>query len=318
VKPAQSTTGILTLSHGAGRCDLIPALGGSIAAWTVDGQEMMRSADAPSIAANDPFGMASFPLVPYSNRIGEGSFEWDGERFALARNFPPEPHAIHGVGFQRPWRVRARTADSATLAMSHRPGASWPFAFEAQQRIALGDGTLAIEMDVVNLADRAVPLAFGHHPYFPGGGAFLKFRAQSVWLVGDDGLPSLKVVPFGKFDYSSAMPVARGDIDHCFVGWDRMAGIFWPDRPLALEVTASEALSCAVVCIRSDIDGFCFEPVPHLNDAVNRRGGDYGMPVIAPGKSVTAGIRFRAVKREEAPGQFSGWRADRPNPGAPG
>jgi aldose 1-epimerase len=296
----QSTTDILTLSYGTDRCELIPALGGSIAAWTVDGQGMMRSASALSIAANDPFGMASFPLVPYSNRIGDGSFEWDGERFALARNFPPEPHSIHGVGFQRRWQVHARAADSVTLALNHRPGASWPFAFEARQRITLSDGTLAIEMSAVNIADRAVPLAFGHHPYFPRGGAFLKFRAQGVWLVGDDGLPSLRVVPFDKFDYSNAMSVARGDIDHCFVGWDRKAEIFWRDRSLALEITASDRLPCAVVCIRSDIDGFCFEPVPHFNDAVNRREGDYGMPVIAPGKSFTASICFRAVRRERA------------------
>ena len=181
---------ILTLSSGADRCDLIPALGGSIASWTVNGQGMMRSASAFSIATNDPFGMASFPLVPYSNRIGDGSFEWSGKRYALARNFPPEPHAIHGVGFEQPWRVAARDADSASLVLHHRPGASWPFAFEAQQRIKLGDGSLAIEMMARNLADRAAPLAFGHHPYFPRGGALLKFRARGVWLVGDDGLPS--------------------------------------------------------------------------------------------------------------------------------
>jgi aldose 1-epimerase len=67
-----------------------------------------------------------------------------------------------------------------------------------------------------------------------------------------------------------------------------------------LEITASEALPCVVLCIRSDIGGFCFEPVPHVNDALNRRGRDYAMPVIAPGKSFTASIVFRAVNRERA------------------
>lgn len=289
---------IVTLSHGTDRCDVVPALGGSIAAWTANGQGMMRPASALGIAAGDPFAMASFPLVPYSNRIGDGSFEWDGKRIALARNFSPESHAIHGVGFDRPWQLRTRAADSVTIVLNHRPGASWPFAFEAQQRITLGEGWLAIEMSAVNLAERAVPLAFGHHPYFPRAGALLKFRAQGVWLNGEDGLPSLLMKPFDKFDYSNAMSVTRGDIDHCFVGWDRKAEVHWSDRPLALEITASEGLPCAVVCIRSDIDGFCFEPVPHMNDAVNRRGDGHGMPVIAPGESFSASIRFRAVRRQ--------------------
>jgi aldose 1-epimerase len=292
-----STAGLVTLSHGADRCDIIPVLGGSIADWTVNGQQMLRSASAASIAAEDPFGMASFPLVPYSNRIGSGSFEWDGKRFALTRNFPPEPHAIHGVGFERPWQVRSLRANSASLVLNHRPQAAWPFAFEAHQLITLSDAALTIEMSAANLSDRPVPLSFGHHPYLPFDGAVLKFKAQGVWLIGDDGLPSLRVAPFDKFDYSNAMSVMRGDIDHCYVGWDRRAEIYWPDRPLVLEITASDTLPCAVVCIRRDVRDFCFEPVPHRNDGLNMRDREYGMPVIAPGKSFSATIRFRAVKR---------------------
>ena len=296
----KSVGGILTLTHGANRCDLLPAIGGSIAAWMVHGEEMMRSASAASIAAQDPFGMASFPLVPYSNRIGDGSFEWDGKRFALARNFYPEPHAIHGVGFERPWLVRAHAADSATLVLNHLPCASWPFAFEAQQRITLGEHSLTIEMSALNLAERAAPLAFGHHPYFRREGACLKFRAQDVWLTGDDALPSLRVKPFGKFDYADGMSVTRGDIDHCFTGWDGEAEISWPDRHLGLQIEASGTLRCAVVYIRSDVDGFCFEPVPHINNAANRPDRDHAMPVIAPGQCFTASIRFRALARTSA------------------
>ena len=294
----KSTTDILTLTHGGSRCDLIPALGGSIAGWTVGGEAILRPAGARAIAAHDPFGMASFPLVPYSNRIGNGRFEWGGKEFAVARNFAPEPNSIHGVGFERPWQIAARAADSVTLTLNHRPGASWPFAFEAQQRISLGEDSLAIEMRAVNLAEQPVPLAFGHHPYFPRAGASLRFRAQGVWLVGNDGLPSLLVKPFDKFDYSTAMPVTRGDIDHCFAGWDGKAEILWPDRHLAVEISASDSLPCAVVYIAGELDLFCFEPVPHINDALNRRGREHVMPVIAPGESFTAGIRFRAVKRE--------------------
>jgi aldose 1-epimerase len=54
------------------------------------------------------------------------------------------------------------------------------------------------------------------------------------------------------------------------------------------------------VCIRGDIDGFCFEPVPHVNNAINRRDPDHGMPVIAPGKSFSSSIFFRAVGRAGA------------------
>ncbi len=288
---------VLTLVHGADHCELLPQVGGSIGGWTVQGQQMLRAASAASIAARDPFGTGSFPLVPYSNRIGNGEFEWNGKIITLARNFPPEPHSIHGVGFQRPWQVEARTADSAVLALLHQPDTGWPWPFEAHQRITIADGVLTLHLSATNLAPHPAPLAFGHHPYFPQKGAYLAFRAQGVWLAGDDGLPSERVTPYGKLDYCQETPVERGEVDNCFTGWSGPAYISWPEKSLALEIKHSREISSAVVFIGSGRDAFCFEPVPHINDALNLRGQEPAMPVIAPGETFRASIRFRAVAR---------------------
>jgi aldose 1-epimerase len=293
--PATET---LTLTRGAARCDILPQAGGSIGTWSVSGQEMLRTASASGIAARDPYSTAGFPLVPYSNRIGQGSFEWRGKAVTLARNFPPEPHAIHGVGFERPWQVQAaRSGDSALLSLKHRPDAGWPWAFDARQRITLTDDLLILEFEAVNLESQAVPLAFGHHPYFPRDGACLTFHAQGVWLSGDDGLPCELTTPAGRFDFSHGAAVDNADIDHCFTGWNGVAIIAWPDKAQALGITASRELSNAVVYIRRELDAFCFEPVAHINDALNRRDPESAMPVIAPGESFEASIRFRAIRR---------------------
>ena len=287
----------LTLVHGADRCDILAHIGGSIGAWTVAGQPMLRSASAASIAARDPFGMASFPLVPYSNRIGNARFEWDRKLFALTPNFAPEPHAIHGVGFEQPWVCSARTADSALLTLLHQPDSGWPWAFEARQRITIAERELTLDLTAINRAPRPVPLAFGHHPYFPQSGAYLTFRARGVWMVGSDGLPSERVKPCGNFDFSQPTPVERGEVDHCFTGWTGPARIVWPGKPLALEVSGSWTLPSAVVCIRNGADGFCFEPVPHINNALNLPDREPAMPIIPPGKAFGASVRFRAVMR---------------------
>src|SRR5258708_3581235 len=88
----------MILEQGASRCEILPQLGGSIASWCLHGQPLLRTASAASLAAADPLGMASFPLVPYSNRIANASFMWEGSAVTLRRNFLPEVHAIHGVG----------------------------------------------------------------------------------------------------------------------------------------------------------------------------------------------------------------------------
>jgi aldose 1-epimerase len=292
--PATET---LTLIHGAARCDILPQVGGSIGTWSVNGQEMLRTASEAGIAARNPYATAGFPLVPYSNRIGQGSFEWRGKLVALARNFPPEPHAIHGVGFERPWQVRTRSSNSALLCLAHRPDAAWPWAFEARQRITLSDDMLILEFEAVNLESQAVPLAFGHHPYFPRSGARLTFHAQGVWMVGDDGLPRELAQPAGKYDFSKGTAVENADIDHCFTGWNGVAIVAWPHKTQALAISGSRELSSAVVYIRRGLDAFCFEPVAHINNALNRADRESSMPVIAPGESFESSIRFRAIRR---------------------
>ncbi|HEX3506174.1 MAG TPA: hypothetical protein VHU22_22555, partial [Xanthobacteraceae bacterium] len=118
-----------------------------------------------------------------------------------------------------------------------------------------------------------------------------------MWLVGDDGLPSAFVKPAGTFDFSRGLSVEHADIDHCFTGWNGVAIIAWQDKTQALGITASRELCNAVVYVRRELDAFCFEPVAHINNALNRRDPDSGMPVAAPGESFEASIRFRAIRR---------------------
>ena len=287
----------LTLTQGASKCDLLPRLGGSIAAWSVRGQEMLRPTNGADIAARDSFATAGFPLVPFSNRVNAGRFEWNDRVFSLAANFPPEPHAIHGVGFERPWQVQTRSENSALLELRHRPDSGWPWSFAARQRITLSDDALTLDLSATNLEGFPVPLSIGHHPYFPRAGARLTFYAEGVWLSGDDGLPSEPVAPSGKFDFSKGAPVERADIDHCYSGWGRAAYVVWQDKPHALEISASPELTYAVVYADAGLDEFCFEPVAHMNNALNRRETELFMPVVAPGESFAASIRFRAVQR---------------------
>jgi aldose 1-epimerase len=285
---------VLSLNHGENRCELLPTLGGSIASWGLGGQQLLRAASEPAIRRDGAFGTGSFPLVPYSNRIASGHFAWQGHSYVLARNFYPEPHAIHGVGFEQPWTIESSDACSALLSLTYRGGSAWPFPFEAEQRYVLDEDSLTIEMRATNRADEPVPLAFGHHPYFPRQGANLRFSAERVWMNGEDALPTLCMKPFARYDFSGGAPLTRGDVDHCYTGWDGRASISWEGRPFALDIRASSNLGSAVIYINSQLDGFCFEPVPHLNDAINR-ATPFDMPVVDPGERFESSIVLRTL-----------------------
>jgi aldose 1-epimerase len=277
----------LRIACGDSLCSLLPQAGGSIGGWRVNGQEMFRSA----LDENDPLKSASFPLVPYSNRIADARFDWNGEKVQLVADDLSSPHAIHGLGWKRPWEVREAGADFATLILCHSPDANWPWPFAAEQKFSVDEASLSVKMTARNLADWAVPLAFGHHPYFESGGATLTFEASAFLPTGEHSLPAEQVAIGPAHNFSNGLAVSSIELDDQFAGWTGTSEIRWEGRPLGLRITSN--LSHAVVFTPSAADFFCFEPVPHLTNALNRGDGD--MPVIEPGESFTAQIRFEAI-----------------------
>ena len=94
-------------------------------------------------------------LVPWSNRISGGGFEFDGRFHAVAPNVPGEPFPLHGDGFQKPWRVARQTATEAELVLDD--GSIGPYRYAACVSYALHDGALEATLAVENRA--ADPLA---------------------------------------------------------------------------------------------------------------------------------------------------------------
>lgn len=284
---------ILTLKAGAAECSLCPDVGGSIISWNVDGQDMLRRTDDAAIASGDPLRLASFPLVPFSNRIADGKFDWRGDAFQIEPNFPPEPHAIHGVGWKIPWRVSEQLEAHCVLSLLHKADRSWHWPFSAKQTVTVSENTLKIVLEAVNLCVEPTPLAFGHHPYFDQHDAYLAFNADQVFISDADGLPTHSETPSGAFDFSKGKRVEGHDIDHCYGGWNGEARIIWRGRPLGLVITSN--MAAAVVYIPERGDAFCFEPVPHINDALNRPEAQPAMPVILPGDTYRSTITMTAI-----------------------
>ena len=282
-----------TLTAGSSVCTVCPALGGSLIGWTVNGQAMLRDANSQAIADGDTLGSSSFPLVPYSNRIGHGRFDWEGQSLQITPNFPPEPHAIHGTGWEDVWQAERLSESQLRMTVDHPGGARWPWPFQAEQLVTVHEDGLGLALTATNLADEPAPLAFGHHPYFDSAGASLAFKAAHVWEIGEDGLPSHPVAPDGKFDFSAGVAVEGRAVDHCYAGVSGPVRIRWHDRPLMLEIDS--ALPAAVIFIPKGGASFCFEPVPHINNALNLAGHAPGMPVIAPGERFEAVIAFRTT-----------------------
>jgi aldose 1-epimerase len=214
--------------------------------------------------------MALFPLLPYCNRIGSARFAWLGTEYELERNFGDSPHAIHGLGWRRPWNVRQSARAEATLVLGHRPDPSWPFAFDAEVTYSLSGTGLTVAMRLTNRHASAAPAGLGVHPYFPKEhDPALRFNATGAWRNGDDALPSRHGPVPEDWQHTGFRPVALSRLDNCFTGWDGTAEI--QAGPASLRIEASPVFRQLQVFTPHWAEFFCVEPVTHVPDALNRR-----------------------------------------------
>jgi aldose 1-epimerase len=289
------TTDVLRLRHGAFELEVCPRVGGSITAFRHQGRDLMRPAGQALFASADPGAASSFALVPFSNRIADRRFGFQGQIYELPPNFPSEPHAIHGQGWQHAWAVAEASAGRAVLDFAHRI-AGTPFDYRARQTLALGDRGLDITLEVTNAGGGAMPAGLGVHPYFVRTpGVTLRARLARVWLMDERKIPTTPAPLPAAWDFARAPRVESLEMDHCFGGWDGRALLHWPETGITLEIGAEPLFGHLVIYIPPGQDFFCVEPVSQVNDGFNlaaRGTPDTGVRVLASGETLRGRVGF--------------------------
>lgn len=281
----------IAISDGRAEAEIAPQ-GGCITAfrWQTEGGAIDWLRPAPEGGRPAPVDTACFPLVPYSNRIRDARFSFEGRDYRLARNFGESPHSIHGHGWTAPWEVTARKDNALTLAYRHSE-ADWPAGYLAEQSFSLREGALTVEIAVTNEGQRAMPAGLGLHPYFPRSPQCrLAAGVEGMWRTDDEVMPTELV----KADLGGGLCPEETALDNCFTGFAGQAVVDWPERRASLTLDADPALAFLVVFTPPGEDFFCVEPVSHSTDAVNLAAarGDTGLKVLQPGERFAAAVCF--------------------------
>jgi aldose 1-epimerase len=289
---------VVTLAEGDWRVDVCAALGGALTRVTWRGRPVLRDCGDEPVATRNVRRAACYPLVPYSNRIGEARFVCDGDAHALRPNFPGEPHAMHGFGWQRAWRIAALDRARAVLRIDHERDADWPYACAIEQRIDVAHDVLRLELVLTNVDERPAPAGVGWHPYFPlSAHTQLRTTWEHVLTSGPDRLPAAVAPVPHAWRFDDFRPLAGVEVDHCFTGWRGDATIAEADYRLTLVATGTPA---AVLFQPPGGAFFAFEPVSHSNNALQFReaAGTVPMRTLAPGESLHAAMMLSAHASE--------------------
>jgi len=277
----------ITLASNKLSCVIRPDLGGSIQSLMYCG----LAGDVPVLrvppeVTHTVRDMGSFPLVPFSNRVARAQLQWNGTDHPLVKMGTLEPHAMHGVAWQRPWQVLESNETFAMLSYEHKADAAWPFAFDVSQVFKLDDRTLTMTLSITNQASSAAPVGLGWHPYFAKRAkANLNFAATGRWEMDEDKLPTALQATAGV-----ASPCADLDVDNCFEGWTGAADL--TDELLHIRIESN--LPRLIAFTNPSKDFVAIEPVSHANNAINLGGKNaaelerLGVRVLASGDTFSA------------------------------
>jgi aldose 1-epimerase len=105
------------LAHGDQRA-VVVEIGAGLRTHSINGQELLDGYGADEICSS---GRGQV-LIPWPNRLEDGSYEFDGRRHQLPLTEPRRGNAIHGLVRSVPWTVPAREPDRIVMEHLLAPG----------------------------------------------------------------------------------------------------------------------------------------------------------------------------------------------------
>lgn len=299
-------TQITVLSNDRWRVGLVPATGGSVAYGQVRigdvWEDVLRPTPEESLTVASE--TASYPLVPWSNRIRDGLLRFAGREYQLRVNFP-DGTAIHGAGKDYPWTVIESSSTHAVLEFaSHLVyGVNFPWSFTARFRYALEGDRFVWTYGITNTSHETFPAGFGHHPYFVRSvagspEARLHMDVEKAYEL-ENCLPSAAAGDIRPAaDFREPREIGQQFVDDCLTGrrGERLATIEWPGA-VTVDVEADALLEHAVLYIPPGESFFALEPVSNANDAFNLEANGIpgnGLFLVQPGETREASFSLIA------------------------
>jgi aldose 1-epimerase len=180
----------IELRHGDQRAWIAEQSGG-LRQYSAGGVNLLDGYDAGA-RCTDARGQV---LVPWPNRLRDGSYSFGGEDHQLPLSEPEKRNAIHGLVRWDAWRAAERSESAVVMEHDLLAQDGYPFTLRVTVGYRLADQGLSVTIGAVNIGSDRAPYGAGIHPYISLGGERvdeLELQAPGQrWLQVDDrGIPT--------------------------------------------------------------------------------------------------------------------------------
>jgi len=204
---------------------VVVAVGGGLRSYSVGGRELLDGYGADEMSSS---GRGQV-LIPWPNRLQDGSYEFNGRRHQLPLNEPERRNAIHGLVRWSAWTTTERQPHRVVMEHVLYPRPGYPFLLRISIEYALSRNGLRVQTTATNLGTHACPYGSGAHPYLTLGtptidGLTLQAPGRTVLRSDERGLPvGSEAVKGTEYDFRQPRRIGSITLDHAFTDLERDA-----------------------------------------------------------------------------------------------
>ena len=208
--------------HGDQRV-VVVEVGGGLRTYTVGGRAVLDGYGADEMCRS---GRGQV-LIPWPNRLEDGSYEFGGKTHQAPIDDPAENDAIHGLVRWAAWRVGDRRPESVVMEHLIHPRPGYPFWLALRIDYALSEAGLSVTTTATNVGPEPCPYGAGAHPYLTLGTEridTLVLRAPGGTVLSSDerGLPTGRASVEGtEYDFRTPRTIGSTLLDSCFTDLER-------------------------------------------------------------------------------------------------
>ncbi len=166
-------------------------------------------------------------LVPWPNRIRDGSYEFGGLQQQLPLTEPERHNAIHGLARWVNWTIAEQAADRVTMGYLLHPQPGYPHALRLAVEYRLTVDGLTVRTTATNVGRSACPYGAGAHPYMTVGtptvdSVVLQAPGRTRLTNDERGIPTGTAPVDGtEYDFRRARPIGKARLDTAFTDLER-------------------------------------------------------------------------------------------------
>ncbi len=203
---------------------VVVEVGGGLRSYSAGGRELVDGYREDEMSSS---GRGQV-LIPWPNRLQDGSYQFDGRRHQLPLNEPERRNAIHGLVRWAKWTAAEQEPHRAVMKHVLYPQPGYPFTLGISIEYALSDSGLMVRTTATNLGKDPCPYGSGAHPYLTLGTdsidrLMLRVPGRSVLQSDERGLPvdARKSSRAREYDFQQPRQIGSTRLDHAFTDLKR-------------------------------------------------------------------------------------------------